>query len=193
MITPLREPEPPLRVVPNNAEAEQDLLGAILYDNRMLDYAETLRPEHFYHSVHGRIFETMRKFIDRGHVADAVTLKPFFDQDPALATLGGARYLGQLNGAGVLRAHRVEIEQLAHAVYDCWQRRELIVLHEEGAAAAYRYDPDDPALEQIERAEGGLRRLAESGQTGAGFQRLSVTTEEALKMGSREDSFKIVR
>jgi len=48
-------------------------------------------------------------------------------------------------------------------------------------------------LEQIERAEGGLRRLAESGQTGAGFQRLSAATEEALKMGSPDDSFKIVR
>lgn len=187
MSTRLREPEPLPRVAPANAEAEQHLLGAVLCDNSLLDCAEILRPEHFYNAMHGRIFEAVRKFIDRGDVADPVTLKPIFDQDPALQEVGGVRYLAQLASAGVFRAARVEVEQLTRIMYDCALRRELILLTEEATTVAYR-DPFDPAKEQIERLEAGLRRLAESGQTGAGFQRLSATTERALEIAL--DAFK---
>ena len=136
--------------------------------------------------MHAHIFEAIRKFIERGDVADPITLKPIFDQDPALAEVGGARYLAQL--VTTSWATGVVVKDYAWAVYECHMRREIIALGEEEIAVAYRNDPFDPPREQIERLEAGLRRLAESGQAGAGFQRFSTATEEALKIA--EDAIK---
>ena len=76
--TPTREP-------PHNFEAEQALLGAILTNN--LAYgrvSEFLRPEHFAHPAHGRIFDAATRLIEKGQVANATTLKNLFDQDADL-------------------------------------------------------------------------------------------------------------
>jgi replicative DNA helicase len=177
---------PFLRVVPSEAEAEQHLLGAFLCDNRLLECAEILQPGHFANALHARIFEAVRKLIARGEVADLITLKAIFDQDPALEDKGGARYLVQLVDAGVTTV--VEVKDYANVVYDRWQRRELIMLHEEGTTAAYRIDLDDPPLAQIERSEAELRRVAESGQAGAGFQPWEAFMEKAL--ASSDEAYK---
>src|SRR3954464_8957036 len=97
-ITPLRDGDgPQYRTPPANIEAEQALLGAILVNNaahgRVADF---LLPEHFAEAVHGRIYERVGKLIERGQIANPVTLKNVFDQDGALAEIGGAAYLGRL-------------------------------------------------------------------------------------------------
>jgi len=97
-VTPLRDvdleraPQPP-----SNTEAEQALLGAILVNNAAYGrVAEFLAPEHFGNAVHGRIFAAIGKLIERGQIANPVTLKNLFDQDGALAEIGGAQYLARL-------------------------------------------------------------------------------------------------
>lgn len=68
------------KVLPHNLEAEQQLLGALLYNNdaaaRVLDI---LRPEHFFQPLHGRIFESILTLIERGELANPVTLKMRFE------------------------------------------------------------------------------------------------------------------
>src|ERR1700739_773114 len=102
-VTPLREPDPELtRLPPANTEAEQALLGAIFRNNlahgRVADF---LLPEHFSFAVHGRIYAAICKLIDRGQIANPVTLKNLFEQDTALAEVGGAQYLTQLAESAV--------------------------------------------------------------------------------------------
>ena len=47
-----------LETMPQNIEAEQQLLGAILTNNDVFDrISSTVRAEHFYDPVHQRIFE----------------------------------------------------------------------------------------------------------------------------------------
>ena len=47
----------PQRLPPHNFEAEQALLGALLLNNKAYErVSEFLRPEHFAHAAHGRIF-----------------------------------------------------------------------------------------------------------------------------------------
>src|SRR5260370_10181435 len=91
--------EPPLatyRTPPHNAEAEQALLGAILVNNSTYHrVSEFLQPEHFADSVHGRIFAAITKLIERGQIANPVTLKNLFDQDSALTEIGGAQCLAR--------------------------------------------------------------------------------------------------
>src|SRR5947207_14429385 len=97
-VTPLREPDlERLPQPPANTEAEQALLGAILVNNAAHSrVAEFLLPEHFGNAVHGRIFAAIGKLLERGQIANPITLKNLFDQDGALSETGGAVYLARL-------------------------------------------------------------------------------------------------
>src|SRR6202021_2396546 len=100
-VTPLRDAGADLiRVPPGNTEIEQALLGAIfrnsLAHGRVSDFLE---PDHFGNAVHARIYAAIGKLIERGQLANPVTLKNLFDQDGALAEIGGAQYLVRLADA----------------------------------------------------------------------------------------------
>src|SRR5437870_3607504 len=85
------------RLPPHSIEAEQALLGALLHNNLAFErISELLRAEHFSDSVHGRIYEAISNLINRGHIADPITLKEYFDRDDALSEVGGGQYLAQL-------------------------------------------------------------------------------------------------
>ena len=180
-VTLLREPGALPRLPPINTEAEQHLLGAFLCNNGLLEVvADFLKPEHFANGMHARVLEAIRKLVDRGQIASPVTLKATFDQDAALAPTGGAEYLAKLAGAGATLT-RVEVQVYARLVYDHWRRRQLIEFGEEVVGAAYGAELDNPVSAQIERAESWLYRLAESGDTGSGFQPLSAATGRAIE------------
>ena len=92
-VTPIRD-ELAYRQPPHNYEAEQALLGAILVNNQAFERVnEFLRPEHFHDPVHGRLYAALANLIERGQIANPVTLKAQFDQDPGLTDAGGAQYL----------------------------------------------------------------------------------------------------
>ena len=58
-------------LLPQNLEAEQALLGAILVNNKAFEkVSEYLKPYHFADSIHAKIFEVMSNLIQRGHIAD---------------------------------------------------------------------------------------------------------------------------
>jgi len=161
-VTPLRGNDTPTRVPPHNYEAEQALLGAILANNRVFDKVnEFLRKEHFADALHGRIYDAAGTLIQRGQIANFLTLRNLFDQDPALVEAGGAKYLARLENAVVTI---INAEDYGHTIHDLFLRRELINLGEEVVNEAFAYDLDLPALEQIETAEQKLYQLAETGQ-----------------------------
>ncbi len=127
------------RFPPSNVQAEQALLGAILANNKALDRCHGLETEHFADPIHGRIFETVRKLVDAGHVADAVTLKTTFEHAGVLDDVGGTVYLTQSLTAmvGIINAG-----DYARAIRDCWLRRQLIEVGEVAVNLAFGADPD---------------------------------------------------
>lgn len=160
---PLRgESSPPL---PVNVVAEQNLLGAILVNNAAYAAsADIVRPEHFGTPVHGRIFESCGKLIERGIPANAVTLKNRFDQDAALEAIGGAHYLARL---AIDAVTIINAPHYAVTIRDCWRRRELIGLAQDLVNRAYLADIDDPAEKIAESAGAALDALlAASGEAG---------------------------
>jgi replicative DNA helicase len=179
-VTPLRPSDPELiRTPPYNPDAEQTLLGALLINNSAhLRVSEFLQPEHFGNAMHGRIFAAIGRLIERGQIANPVTLKNLFDQDGALTEIGGAQYLVLLANAAV---SIVNVEDYARAIHDLHIRRELIALGEDVVNDAFRHDLDDPPREQIERAEKKLFELAISGQTETGFRQFKVALTEAIE------------
>jgi replicative DNA helicase len=178
-VIPLRSSDTEfVRTPPYNPEAEMRLLGAVLINNAgYARVSEFLQPEHFGNALHGRIFAAIGKLIDRGQIADPVTLKNIFDQDEALSEIGGEQYLARLAGAA---ATIINVEDYGRNVHDLYLRRELITLGEEVVNDAFRQDLDDRASEQIERAEKKLFDLATVGQTETGFRAFSTALTSAI-------------
>jgi replicative DNA helicase len=178
----LRE-DPRYRVIPHNEEVEQALLGALLVNNRALEkVAEFLRPEHFYMPVHGRIYEAISKFIERGQDASPATLKNFFDRDADLESLGGGQYLAEL-AAHVVSV--VNVEDYGCTIYEAHIRRALIALGEDVVNEAYDHKVDLPPRLQIEDAERRLFDLATIGEIKGGFIGFSVALKKAIEQAQQ--------
>ena len=68
--------------MPHNIEAEQQLLGALLINNDLIDkISNFLKPDHFYENVHSVLFELILKLILSNKLASPITLKNLIDQD----------------------------------------------------------------------------------------------------------------
>lgn len=105
-----------------NAEAEQLVIGGLLLRNQGLAKIPDLKPEHFFHPLHQRLFRAIQRCWGDGIVANPVTLKAAFDNDDDLAHLGGARYLATLAASAGLAA---SVKDYAAAIIDLHGRREL--------------------------------------------------------------------
>ena len=150
------------RGLPSNVEAEQALLGAIMNDNRAYDVvAEFLTAEHFFHVVHGEIFEACSKHIEGGRHVDAVTLSHVFSDHDGLREVGGAGYL-----AGLVQVvpSIINARDYGMAVFDTAVRRQQILLYGEAAARARDMDTDSTGLDVLEETEGRLQEIAEGGE-----------------------------
>jgi replicative DNA helicase len=165
-------------VLPHNIEAEQQLLGAILSSNDVLDKVEELvKPDHFFDPVHREIFQMIIARIAKGLATDATTMKNFVADIGGLKELGGAEYLVKLQLSAIATSAARDYAQLIH---DLAVRRALIGL---GAtisdrARAMRDDvsPDD----QIVEAESDLFKLASTGKTSSGFKSFLSALHEAV-------------
>ncbi len=167
------------RTPPHNFEAEQALLGAILLNNRAFErVSEFLRPEHFADPTHGRIYAACGKLIERGQIANPVTLKTFFETDGGLAEIGGTAYLAQLANAVV---SIINAEDYGKLIHDLHLRRELIDIGQILVNEAYEPDLDRTAMDQIGGAEAKLYELATTGQTEGGFEAFGTVLVEAVR------------
>jgi replicative DNA helicase len=152
------EPAPAL---PQNIEAEAALLGALMIDNRLVEDVQLkIRPEHFFEPLHGRIYEAILRMTDANRVANPVTLKPLFEQDEAIKEVGGPAYLAQLTGSG---AAVIGARDFAQQIYDLALLRALIGVGRDLVEGALDTREEIAPLEQIEKAETELYRVAEEG------------------------------
>ncbi len=169
----------PFRSPPHNVEAEKALLGAIFVNNRAYEnVSEFLKPQHFALQIHGRIFEAVQRLVERGQIADTVTLRHSFEQDTQLADIGGAKYLSDLADSAVTVINAVEYGRL---IRDLHLKRELIGLGGEMVNRAYG-GADDTAVIQIEDAEQSLFNLGEKGEYEGGFESFKDSVIKAIKM-----------
>ncbi len=163
------------RLPPQNAEAEQALLGALLANNKAYErVSEFLAPDHFADPVHGAIFKAIARRIEQGQLADVITLRPEFEHNGALDEVGGTGYLAQLLSGmvGIINAG-----EYGRMIHDAFLRRQLIDVGETLVNNAFGADPELPeAKAQIEAAEQSLFNLATEGHAEGG----PITFEKAL-------------
>ena len=162
--------------IPYSIEAEQAVLGAILFDNEVFYRVSSfLKAEHFYDPVHALLFEAIDKLILQGKLASPVMLNTYLQDQPAFKDVGGEQYLTNLARAV---PSTVGAADYARVVFDLATSRGLIRLGTDMIERARGADLDDDPQEQLASAEAQLYTLAETGRYGSGFQRF----EEALKV-----------
>lgn len=176
-------PAAPPRAAPHNLEAEQALLGAILFDNETFNRInQNLQERHFYDPVHGRIFAACRDLIAAGELADGVTLKERFARDGGIKEIGGAVYLMKLmEAAAPLSA---QAQSYADLIYDLALRRELIRVGGVITDLAENPPEDHDAQDIIEEAERTLFTLAESGTGSKGFSPFSHALATSIEIAA---------
>jgi len=168
------------RTLPANLMAEQMLLGAMLTNNEAYNRVSNfLRAEHFYEPVHQRIFDAIAIFIDRGMIANLVTLKHHFEQDPALKAINQGDYLVQLSA---LSSTIINVNDYAKTIVDLALRRNLINIGEDIVNDAYNSDIKSTANSLIEQAEQELFNLGNSGrEMSANFRSMKASLSNALE------------
>ncbi len=156
------------RVPPQNLEAEQSVLGAILLDNEAVhEVIEVLRPEDFYKEANRKIFDAVLSLVDRSEPADLVTLTNELKKDGKLESMGGASYLATLVDAVPTAAN---VMHYAKIVKDKAVQREVISAatsivtngYEEGADVAEFLDEAEKVIFEVSerRARNSLAPLS---------------------------------
>lgn len=96
------------KVPPQNIEAEQSTLGAMLLEKEaIVRVTEFLTADDFYKESHRVIFDTIVELVDKGEPVDLITLTEALRQKGQLDKVGGASYLAFLSNC-VATAANVE-------------------------------------------------------------------------------------
>ncbi|HYD27145.1 replicative DNA helicase [Brevundimonas sp.] len=166
--------------LPHNLEAEQALLGSLMFDNAVFErLSDRLRGSHFYEPFHQRLYDAIEDHVRQGLLAEPTILMERFKQDPAFQEFGGLRYLADLVDRAPPGANAPDY---ARVVYDLALRRDLIRIGGEIIKEAPQ--PETAAIDQIESAEQQLYNLAETGKPSSGFVSFSTALSGAVQMAA---------
>jgi replicative DNA helicase len=178
--------DPPIAHAPANIEAEQALLGALLYDNAAFErLGDHLQARHFFEPFHQRLFAAVESNIRKGQLAEPILLAEQFSRDVGFEELGGVRYLADLVDRAPPAANAPDY---ANAVYDLALRRDLIRIGGDIATVASQGDAELSARDQIEAAEQQLFSLAETGGVSQGFVTFADALHGAVTMAAEAHS-----
>ncbi|MFA4955019.1 MAG: replicative DNA helicase [Patescibacteria group bacterium] len=101
------------KIPPQNLEAEQSLLGALLLDKEAIIRAgDQVAPEDFYADKHRQIFEAMLDLYRRHEPIDLLSLSNRLQEKNELERLGGRAYLIQLSNVVPTASNVVNYAQI---------------------------------------------------------------------------------
>lgn len=84
-------------LLPQDIEAEQCVLGAVLHDVHALDVAgDLLTGQDFYRQAHRRIWEAMITLVEEGNPIETLSIKNTLEAKGCLKEVGGASYVASL-------------------------------------------------------------------------------------------------
>lgn len=137
------------KVPPQNLDAEQSVLGAMLIDkDAVVKAIEVLKPEDFYRDANGHIFKAVVNLFDRGEAVDLITLSEELRQIGLLDQVGGIAYVAGLANAVPTSAN---IEHYAKIVEEKSLLRNLIRVSTRIAQLGYEGEEDVESL--LDKAE----------------------------------------
>jgi replicative DNA helicase len=85
------------RVPPQNIEAEQSVLGAILIEQSAIaKISDILQPEDFYREAHKLVYRSAMTLFERGEAIDFITVIDMLRREESLERAGGISYITSL-------------------------------------------------------------------------------------------------
>lgn len=144
------------RIPPNNLEAEQSVLGAMLLDKEAISIStEIISGEDFYREAHKEIFEAIVEIYEKGEPVDLITLTEKLKTRNTLDAVGGITYLTNLMDA-VPTTHNVRY--YAKIIEDKSILRRLI--KESSDIISKSYEGKEEVAEIIDDAEKGIFNIS---------------------------------
>ena len=117
------------KLPPQNIEAEELILGGILFHPRAINKVADILPwEAFYVLSHQKIYQATLELYQKNQPTDLITVSNWLSDHNKLEEIGGNSRLAQLIERTV---SAVNIDQYASIVIDKYQRRQLIAASKE--------------------------------------------------------------
>lgn len=164
----------PIRVVPQDIEAEGGLIASILADNTIFDaVSRMIEPIHFHEKLYADCFKIISDMLAAGKHVSPITIK---SKMPEHLIISEGMTLGQfLLGITKHATHKAGAKGYAEVIHEMWIRRQAIVMGEELAATAYSLVPEKNIIDEIGDIEERLiqiraERLRESASVDIGAQ-----------------------
>ncbi len=169
-----------LRLPPQNLDAEQSVLGAILLENRALNKAiELIVEEDFHRGAHRTIFAGMLELSERNEVVDQITLTELLKTKAQLEQVGGAAYVAELVQA---------VPSASNIRYHCKIVREKSLLRGLIRVAtdvvSKGYDAHVESVDLLEYAEREIFRLGQ-GRVDRSFVAMHQIIKESVEIVDR--------
>ena len=164
-------------------EAEQIFLGALLINGELMEHVEEfLIPEHFYETLHQKIYSALKTLFDRQIASSPITVKSMLEKDETFIQSNGSTYLSTLVVKG-----SVVVSPIGYAkvIYEMAMKRNLIIIAKDILDVANNSTLELTALEQLEQAELKMFELASSGLSGKSFTPISNCLKESMSQIDR--------
>jgi replicative DNA helicase len=172
---PIRE-QPFERQLPNSAEAERAILGAVLLDNGLISQAiEHLRAEDFYVPSQRRIFVAMIALFERGAEINPILIGEELKKENALESVGGISFITNLTYG---LPHTTNILHYTKVVRGKSMLRQLIKAASKITQEAIE-EEDEPEI-ILDHAEHAIFQLADE-RIRQGFVHVKPIAEQLLE------------
>ena len=137
-----------IKLMPQNIEAEEAVLGAVLINPESLGRIEFLKPESFYKPSHKIIFKAMLDMYRNNIPIDIVTVSEYLRNEDKLESIGGRAYINDLS-MGVITT--VNIEYYAKIIQEKEIKRSLINAGSEIVSMSYENEDTNKVLDDAQR------------------------------------------
>src|SRR5690625_4013599 len=132
------------RVPPQNVEAEQAVLGAVIIDSDVLiSVMEKIEANDFYKTTHQMVFQVMIELVEEQEPVDMVTVTARLKDKDQLEEVGGVSYLSELAKAVPTAAN---VDYYAAIVEEKSMLRRLIRTATQIVSSGYASDEDVTSL-----------------------------------------------
>lgn len=144
-------------VLPENIEAEQALLGALLVNNDALEaLPSTFDDRHFFEPFHQSVFREIKRLVEAGKSANPVTVKAAVDTGAMIGGLTTSQYLARLVRDAVSISG---VTGFAQAITFDAMRRSLISVGEQAGELGFQCGEEGTFLEQTDALRNQLERI----------------------------------
>jgi replicative DNA helicase len=137
------------RVPPQNVEAEQSVLGAMLIEREAISrVAEFLQKEDFYREAHRLIYDAIIQLYNKNEAVDLITITEQLKKEDKLEAVGGISYISSLANS---------IPTAANVIYHARIIEEKALLRQLINAATHiagmGYEANDDVVNVLDQAE----------------------------------------